>query len=133
MDSEGPLLTIAEISVALVGFASIVVAIRGASPSEWSRQDRFGLANVFAASLAVLLGSLVPFPLHQLALSEGAVWSTSNALFAVMLVAYLSFLVVSQRGSPRRRPRPRESRSRGAGWSGDSARRALLHAGTSGA
>ena len=104
MDSEGPLLTIAEISVALAGFASIVVAIRGANPSGWSRQDRFGLANVFAASLAALVGSLVPFPLHQLALSDTTVWSISNALFVVMPVAYLTFLVVRQRGSPPRLP-----------------------------
>ena len=104
MESEGPLLTIAEISVALAGFASIVVAIRGASPSGWSRQDRFGLANVFAASIAVLLGSLVPFPLHEFALSNSALWSVSNAMFAVLLIAYLTFLVVRQRGAPPRVP-----------------------------
>jgi hypothetical protein len=104
MDSEGPLLTIAEISVALTGFASIVVAIRGTNASGWSPQDRFGLANVFAASLAALVGSLLPFPLHHLALSDPVVWSISNGLFAVMLVAYLMFLAIRQRGSPPRIP-----------------------------
>ena len=94
MEAEGPLLTIAEVSVALAGFASIVVAIRGANPSGWARQDRFGLANVFAASLAALLGSLSPFPLRHLGLADDTVWSISNGLFGFMPFIF-TFLLAS--------------------------------------
>lgn len=105
MNADGPLLTIAEISVALAGFASIVVAIRGVNPSHWSRQDRFGLANVFAASVGALLGGLLPFPLRELGLAEATVWLVSNVFFGVAIMAYLTFLLVRQSGTPARTPR----------------------------
>lgn len=104
MEAEGALLTIAEISVALAGFASIVVAIRGANPSAWSSQDRFGLGNVFAASVAALLGSLLPFPLHYLTQSADTLWLLSNAAFGAMVLAYLTFLMIRQWGAPPRVP-----------------------------
>ena len=95
MEAEGTLLAIAEISVAIAGFASIVVAIRGTNPSGWSRQDRFWLANVFAASVAALLGALLPSTLHHLHVSEGGVWSASNAVFGVLLVALVYSLIAA--------------------------------------
>jgi len=104
MTAEAPLLAIAEISVALVGFSSIVVAIRGTNPNSWSQQDRVGLANVFAASVAALIGSLLPFPLQQLGLAEHQVWSASNAAFGLLLLSYLVFLLFRQRGTPPRVP-----------------------------
>jgi hypothetical protein len=104
IESEGPLLAIAEISVALAGFASIVVAIRGASPTRWSRQDRYGLANVFASSVCVLLASVLPFPLHALGVSDAGLWSLSNGVLAGMLFLYLTFLAIRQKSSPPRIP-----------------------------
>jgi hypothetical protein len=36
VQGEGPLLTIAEVSVALAGFSSVVIALRGVQPHAWS-------------------------------------------------------------------------------------------------
>jgi hypothetical protein len=106
LQGEGPLLTIAQISVALAGFASVVIALRGSGPQAWTAQDRFGLANVLAASVATLLGSLLPFPLAYLGWSNAIVWGIANATFGTLVLAAVSFLarVVSSRRLPPRTP-----------------------------
>ena len=107
MQGEGPLLTIAEISVALAGFASVVIALRGAGPRSWSAQDRFGLGNVLAASVGTLFGSLLPFPLSYLGWSGEVVWGVTNATMGVIVLGAVSLL--SSRGRkavvPPRTPR----------------------------
>ena len=107
MPGEGPLLTIAEISVALAGFSAVVIALRGAGPHAWSAQDRFGLGNVLAASVGTLLGSLLPFPLAALGWSLEAVWSVSNAVVALLVLGSVGFLArASTQGNvPPRAPR----------------------------
>jgi hypothetical protein len=104
VQGEGPLLTIAEVSVALAGFSSVVIALRGVQPHAWSAQDRVGLGNVLAVSVGTLVGSLVPFPLAYLGASEALVWGVSTAavgLFILGGVGTLAFAAVARRVRPR--------------------------------
>jgi hypothetical protein len=107
VQGEEPLLTIAEISVALAGFSSVVIALRGAGPGAWSPQDRFGLGNVLAASVGTLLGSLLPFPLAYLGWSDGLVWGIANGTVGVLVLGAVSFLAhaVARASVPPRTPR----------------------------
>jgi hypothetical protein len=95
LQGEGPLLTIAQISVALAGFASVVIALRGSGPQAWTPQDRFGLGNVLAASVGTLLGSLLPFPLAYFGWSNEIVWGVTNATFGAIVLSAVSFLAIS--------------------------------------
>jgi len=106
LQAEGPLLTIAQISVALAGFSSVVIALRGAGPDAWSAQDRAGLANVLAASVGTLVGSLLPFPLAYLGWPDARVWGVVNALFGALVLGVVGVLAYQvTRGSRPRTPR----------------------------
>lgn len=102
---RGPLLTIAQLSVALAGFASVVIALRGSSPDAWSPQDRFGWGNVLGASVGTLIGSLLPFPLSYLGWSSELVWGAVSVTFGVLVlggVGFLTFAVTKRSVAPRR-------------------------------
>ena len=95
MQGEGPLLTIAQISVALAGFSSVVIALRGSGPNAWSPQDRFGLGNVLGASVGTLVGSLLPFPLTYLGWSNELVWGVVDATLGIFILGAVGFLALS--------------------------------------
>jgi hypothetical protein len=95
LQGEGPLLTIAEISVSLAGFSSVVIALRGSGPDAWSPQDRFGLGNVLGASVGTLVGSLLPFPLAYLGWSSGTVWRVVDAILGLVILGAVGFLAFS--------------------------------------
>jgi hypothetical protein len=104
VQGEGPLLTVAEVSVALAGFSSVVIALRGAQPHTWSAQDRVGLGNVLAISAGTLVGSLLPFPIAYLGAPPALVWGVSSAavgLFILAGVGTLAFAAVVRRVRPR--------------------------------
>ena len=97
-------MVIAEVAIALAGFASIVVAIRGTTPSNWTRQDRFGLVNVFVPSVSVFFCALFPFPLYLTGWDEPTVWRVSSGLFGSTTLCYLVVLSVRQWGVAPRVP-----------------------------
>jgi hypothetical protein len=105
VQGEEPLLTIAEISVALAGFSSVVIALRGSGPGAWTPGDRFGLGNVLGASVGTLIGSLLPFPLFYLGWSDDAVFGAANATLGVLILAAVGILAGSVR---RRKVDPRQ-------------------------
>lgn len=107
LQGEGPLLTIAQISVTLAGFSGVMIALRGSGHHAWSAQDRFGLANVLGASVGTLFGSLLPFPLAYLGWSQELVWGIANGALGILVLGVVSFLVHTVlRGSiPPRTPR----------------------------
>lgn len=106
MEGEGALLTIAEISVALAGFSSVVIALRGPVAGSWSPQDRYGLGIVLVASVGALVGSLLPFPLASLGWPPERVWAASNGVFGLLVLVAVGFLarVVVSNGVPPRIP-----------------------------
>jgi hypothetical protein len=88
MTSEGFLLAVAQIAVALAGFSGLVVATRGASPAGWSTRDTWSLAGMFGASIGALFLALLPSLLFFLGLPTEVVWMLASLLMAAFLVAF---------------------------------------------
>ena len=109
MTSEGFLLAIAQIAVALAGFSGLVVATRGASPSGWSRRDTWSLAGMFGASIGALFLALLPSLLFFLRLPTETVWMLASLFMAAFLVVFaLTMALISRKlsksGEPPRVP-----------------------------
>ncbi len=83
------LLTIAEVAIAVLGFAAIVTALRRRSAQRADLLTRFRLGIMIEASTAVLLFSFLPFVFRAADLQESSVASVSSALFAVALAILL--------------------------------------------
>src|SRR3982751_5950447 len=81
------LLGIAQIAVTLAGFSGLVVAIRGASPTDWHRRDIWSLSWMFGSSLGALFLTLLPLLLISFRLHAGLVWTVASlAMCAFMIV-----------------------------------------------
>lgn len=92
-EAEGSLQTLAEVSVALAGFASLLVVLRRGSAAAVSGGEGADLFVVVGGNLLVLLFSLLPLPLHLLGTSVAGTWRISSALLGVaLLLGYLSLL-----------------------------------------
>src|SRR3954469_12102208 len=86
MASEGFLMAIAQIAVALAGFSGLVVATRGASPSGWSPRDTWSLAGMFGASIGALFLALLPSLFFFLRLPTETVWALASLFMAAFLI-----------------------------------------------
>lgn len=78
------LLTMAEVSVAFAGFASITVLFRGRSAGDWAFADVLRYGAMLRASLFACLFSLLPVVLFHAGASESWTWSVTS----VGLLAY---------------------------------------------
>lgn len=110
MQASDEPLTIAEISVTLIGFSGLISVFRSRDGSELEVRDLSALAMIIVSRAIALLFSLLPFPLIYLQLSEATVWSISAGLFAmVTAVAMATFGVLNHRrrkaGHAERTPR----------------------------
>jgi hypothetical protein len=85
MQGEAILETIAELSVAFTGFTGVVAVLGRRSAAPWAPLEVFRFRVLLGASLAALLFSLLPFPLHYARLSEEATWRTGSTLVAIHL------------------------------------------------
>lgn len=72
------LLTMAEVSVAFAGFASITVIFRGRSAGEWAFADVLRYGAMLRASLFACLFSLFPLVLFHAGVSESWTWSITS-------------------------------------------------------
>ncbi len=88
------LLTIAEIAIAVLGFAAIVTALRRSSSD---RLTWFRLRVMIEASLAALGFSFLPFVFRAAGLAECSTASFSSALFAAATVVLMPMTFLRQR------------------------------------
>ena len=95
--STDVLLTIAEVSIAVLGFAAIVTALRHNSGQRADLLTQLRIRVMIGASAAALLFSFLPFVFRAAGLQESSVASVSSALFAVGLA------ILSGRGLARQR------------------------------
>jgi hypothetical protein len=86
MESEGFLVAIAQIGVALAGFSGLVVATRDASPTGWSKRDMWSLGWMFGASVGSLFLALLPVLLFFLRFPTEVVWMLASLLMAAFMV-----------------------------------------------
>ena len=93
MEAEGSLQTLAEVSVTLAGFSSLLVVLRRGPVGALSEGEGTDLFVVVGGNLLVLVYSLLPLSLHYLGASESATWRIASALLAVaLLLGYLAIL-----------------------------------------
>ena len=97
MEGEASLQTFAEVSIALAGFASLLVVLRRGPSHSLSEGEGADLFVVVGGGLLVLVFSLLPLPLHHLGLSNASVWGISSVSFAVGLV--LGYTAILRRRS----------------------------------
>lgn len=89
MDAFDTLLTLAEVSIGLAGFAGIVMVF-GRGPGELPAADSFRLLALVGCSLGTLFLSLVPIALNGVGLPEPELWQWSSAiLLAVAIPAHV--------------------------------------------
>jgi hypothetical protein len=93
MEAESSLQTLAEVSVALAGFSSLLVVLRRGPAGALSEGEGTDLFVVVGGNLLVVVYSLFPFSLHHLGVSEFSTWRIASALLAVaLLLGYLAIL-----------------------------------------
>lgn len=93
MEGEGPLQTLAEVSVALAGFASLLVVLRRGPVDTRSPGRGLDLFVVVGGNLLVLMACLLPMALHHLGASDALVWrGASGVLAASLLGGYVAVL-----------------------------------------
>ncbi len=93
IEAEGSLQTLAEVSVALAGFSSLLVVLRRGPAGALSEGEGTDLFVVVGGNLLVLVYSLLPLSLHYLGASESSTWRIASALLAAaLLLGYVAIL-----------------------------------------
>jgi hypothetical protein len=79
------LLTLAEVSLGLAGFAGIIVVF-GRGPGVFPPADSLRLAALVGASLGTLFLSLIPVALSAVGVPEPELWQWSSAIMVALIV-----------------------------------------------
>ena len=89
MNGAEILTTIAQLSVAVIGFSGIAIAFNR-QPGRLSEVESYRVLILFANSFAAIFLSLLPFALYYFGLSETAVWRTGSALCLLFELVFLA-------------------------------------------
>ncbi len=100
MEHSDTLLTIAELAVALAGFASLVSVIGRRQSNISHAVDSIRLRMMLEVAFRNAAFALLPLPFLQLAPSDPIVWRISSGLYVVVTVAYF-FLRMRPNDRPR--------------------------------
>jgi hypothetical protein len=79
MEGAGTLEAIAELAVGVLGFSGIVAALGQRASGEWTALDRRRFFAMVFVGAAVILLSLLPFPLYHAGLRAGSLWGWASA------------------------------------------------------
>ncbi len=90
-------LTIAEVSLGLVGFSAVVVAIGQVRGVERSKFQRFTARILIEFGFACLFLSLLPLLLELLGVSSARLWQLCCAGLGVFLITYVTTYVFRRR------------------------------------
>jgi hypothetical protein len=104
MQPADALATIAELAVALTGFAGLLAAFRAAR-AEWQLIEVAALRILLISSVGVFVFAVLPFPLLLAEVAGERVWqgcSLALGAFLLTLVALGAYLVVGHGLRPRR-------------------------------
>ena len=88
MQGADAFLTLAEFSIALAGFTSVVVVFANRG-GEFSSIDRFRVQGALWSSLGPAVLAFAPIAFDLFGLSETGIWRASSALFCAYLIALL--------------------------------------------
>ena len=91
MEGADALGLIAEVGIAIAGFAGVIAALR-APGGRMGPYAAFRIGILLGQSTAVVLFALLPFALHHAGLTGGTVWTLSSAGMAGLVS--LGFFVI---------------------------------------
>ena len=107
MQPDESLTTIAEIAITLAGFTGLIAVFRSAK--QWTSQELSRLGTIIAACFVCLVVALLPFGLAQFSSGAVIVWGLPIALFGVLHLAIIGYLLAAARA---KRFRPSSTFSR---------------------
>jgi hypothetical protein len=90
--------TIAEVGIAITGFAGIVAAIRGRDGVSSRPSAADPLAGLLGASLGTVFFCFVPEWIHAATASPNAVWRASLAIYGAYRLVYIGLVLKALRG-----------------------------------
>jgi hypothetical protein len=88
LDYQNALSTLAEVAIAITGFAGVVTVFGRRSSGHWSVFERTRLVVLLGCSLAALLFCVLPFVVLSIPVSESSCWRSLSVLLAVALTAF---------------------------------------------
>ena len=89
MEYAGTLLTIAELAVALAGFASLVSVIARSRNNRSRAIDAFRLHTMLEMALRNAAFALAPLPFLQMLPSDPIVWRVASGLYMISTALYM--------------------------------------------
>ena len=87
MESQPVLLSLAAISLSLVGFASITIAIQRRDLGEWPLHLRLRLRTLVESGSANMALALVPLGLYYLGYGEPGLWHNASLVYGIAVTA----------------------------------------------
>ncbi len=97
MEPTATLITLAEVSVAVVGFAGVVSVLRGDSAPGQETMRQWRLRFMVTTGTLAVAFCLLPLPLLAYGVPPGSVWSGAGALLALANIATAFWLLQQQR------------------------------------
>jgi hypothetical protein len=107
VEHEGLLIGIAEISIALTGFAGVVVVLGRRPSGPWPLADQFQLRSLIENGLLVVLAALLPFAVLQHTHEPSVIWRVSSGIFGAAGGAHA--FIIQGRRQRRLRRHPEEA------------------------
>jgi hypothetical protein len=107
MNGEDTLFSIVDLAIALIGFSSIVTALRRSKEKSWSSQEINGLVFLALMAIGAIVFSLLPLSFYYMGLMEYQIYSISAVIYCVFSISVILGLYIrgKQTGFPSRRPR----------------------------
>jgi hypothetical protein len=85
MEGADALGLIAEIGIAIAGFAGVVVTLR-APGGTMGNYEAMRIGALLGWSVSAVLAALLPFALHFAGLAEATIWTLSSSVLAALVV-----------------------------------------------
>ena len=97
MEGSETLRAFADISIAFIGFSSVVAALRKSKEISWSYQEKMGLVLLGILTFGAVLLSFLPFPLYYMELEDWQTYSISAWVYVIYSVVSLAFYAYQNR------------------------------------
>jgi hypothetical protein len=96
LEHESLLIGIAEVSIALTGFAGVVVVLGRRTSGPWPLAEQLQLRSLIENGLLVVLAALLPFAVQQHTQEASLIWRVSSGVFGAVGGAY-AFIIQGHR------------------------------------
>ena len=92
MDVENALSTLAEVAIAITGFAGVVAVFGRRSSGHWTAAEGNRLTALIVSSLTALFLCVLPFLLLSIPVSEATCWRVLSFVVVVSRIAFMTRL-----------------------------------------